>query len=94
MLIKMLLENNWRRKMRKSSQCILILLVFAICLCCGSQAEEDYVWAQQANGLRFFEKNGKIGVLAKDGSVLFEPIYDDATYFDKKRENSSDCRYW
>ena len=68
--------------MRKSSQCILILLVFAICLCCGSQAEEDYVWAQQANGLRFFEKNGKIGVLAKDGSVLFEPIYDDATYFD------------
>ncbi len=63
-------------------QCILILFMLAICLCCGAQAEPDYVWAPQANGLRFFEENGKTGVLAEDGSVLFEPVYDGATYFD------------
>lgn len=61
---------------------ISILLMFAIFMCCGAQAEPDYVWAPQANGLRFFEENGKTGVLAEDGSVLFEPVYDCAAYFD------------
>ncbi len=67
--------------MRKH-QCILILFMLAICLCSGAQAEPDYVWAPQANGLRFFEENGKTGVLAEDGSVLFEPVYDGVSYFD------------
>ena len=53
-----------------------------LCLCSGAQAEPDYVWAPQANGLRFFEENGKTGVLAEDGSILFEPVYDGVSYFD------------
>ena len=61
---------------------ILVLLILAIFTCCGAQAEPDYVWAPQANGLRFFEENGKTGVLAEDGSVLFEPVYDGVSYFD------------
>ena len=63
-------------------QCILLLLIFAISLCFCAQADADYVWAPQANGLRFFEENGKTGVLAEDGSVLFEPVYDGVSYFD------------
>ena len=66
----------------------MILLAYFFALSAHAQTlnakpaqEFDYIWAYQGN-VAFFEKNGKIGLVHKDGRILSEAIYDEVRPFD------------
>ncbi len=43
--------------------------------------EFDYLWAYQGN-VAYFEKDGKIGLVHKDGRILSEAVFDEVYPFD------------
>lgn len=61
----------------------LAVALFVLCICTQALAAADYVWTYQYNGLAQFEKNGKIGLINRDGNIVCDAKYDGMSYFDK-----------
>ena len=62
---------------------MLLLLIFG--LTGSSLAEEYQVYAEQGD-VAFFKENGKIGLQATDGTILYAAEFDGAGYFDATQQ--------